>query len=234
MRGYCYYMLTEVWRDVPIVENNSETIASGKYELPRATQASVYRFAMEDLDYAVENLPDQDNDSYRLDKRKARALRAKLAVTMAQHSDLGYNRDELYKKAADDALFVIENTQALTQIDFSKLFDVESNNGPESILAIQCAVQGYSFGNAHNVAWSRSSVIADQTWGAGKGPTLSLQAMYDKNDKRRMWTYIDQRRLLSQSEQSRRGLYLSVREPATETEMFLRTATRCWPISRNI
>lgn len=190
MRGYCYYMLTEVWRDVPIVENNSETIASGKYELPRATQASVYRFAMEDLDYAVENLPDQDNDSYRLDKRKARALRSKLAVTMAQHSDLGYNRDELYKKAADDALFVIENTQALTQIDFSKLFDVESNNGPESILAIQCAVQGYSFGNAHNVAWSRSSVIADQTWGAGKGPTLSLQAMYDKNDKRRMWTYM--------------------------------------------
>ena len=78
----------------------------------------------------------------------------------------------------------------MTDIDFSTLFDVESNNGPESILAIQCAVQGYSFGNAHNVAWSRSSVIADQTWGAGKGPTLSLQNMYERNDKRRMWTYM--------------------------------------------
>ncbi len=190
LRGYCHYMLAEVWHDVPVIENNSAMITGGNLDVPRNTQASVYRFAMEDLDFAVENLPESDKDAYRLDKRKARALRAKLAVTMASHSDYGYDRAALYAKAAEDALYVIENTTALTDIDFSTLFDVETNNGPESILAIQCAVQGYSFGNAHNVAWSRSSVIADQTWGAGKGPTISLQNMYDRNDKRRMWTYM--------------------------------------------
>lgn len=190
IRGFCYYWLAEVWHDVPVVENNSATIASGNFKLPRNTQASVYRFAMEDLDYAVANLPSEDGDAFRLDSRKARALRAKLAVTMASHKDYGYDRDALYKKAADDALFVIENTRALTEIDYSTLFDVESNNGPESILAIQCAVQGYSFGNARNTAWSRSSVIADQPWGAGKGPTVSLQQMYAQNDRRRMWTYM--------------------------------------------
>lgn len=190
LRGYCHYMLAEVWHDVPVIENNSAMITGGNLNVPRNTQASVYRFAMEDLDFAVENLPESDKDAYRLDKRKARALRAKLAVTMASHSDYGYDRAALYAKAAEDALYVIENTTALTDIDFSTLFDVEANNGPESILAIQCAVQGYSFGNAHNVAWSRSSVIADQTWGAGKGPTISLQNMYERNDKRRMWTYM--------------------------------------------
>lgn len=190
LRGYCHYMLAEVWHDVPIIENNSALISSGTLDVPRNTQQSVYRFAMEDLDAAIELLPDSDKDAYRLDKRKARALRAKIAVTMAAHSDYGYDRDALYAKAAADALFVIENTTALTDIDFSTLFDVESNNGPESILAIQCGVLGYSYGNAHNVAWSRSSVIADQTWGAGKGPTLSLQKMYERNDKRRMWTYM--------------------------------------------
>lgn len=190
MRGYCHYMLAEVWHDVPVMANNTETIMNGNFDLPRNTQESVYRFAMEDLDFAVANLPESDEDAYRLDSRKARALRAKLAVTMAAHTDYGYDREALYAKAAEDALYVIENTQALTDIDFSTLFDVEANNGPESILAIQCAVQGYSYGNAHNVAWSRSSVIADQTWGAGKGPTLSLQKMYDLNDKRRMWTYM--------------------------------------------
>lgn len=190
MRGYCHYMLAEVWHDVPVIENNSAIITSGNLDLPRNTQASVYRFAMEDLDFAVDNLPDSDSDAYRLDSRKARALRAKLAVTMASHKDYGYDREALYAKAAADALYVIENTQALTDIDFATLFDVESNNGPESILAIQCAVQGYAFGNARNVAWSRSSVIADQTWGAGKGPTISLQKMYDRNDKRRMWTFM--------------------------------------------
>lgn len=192
IRGYAYYMLTEVWRDVPIVENNSADIGAGNFEKPRNTQASVYRFAMEDLDFAVDNLPETDTDAYRLTKRKARALRAKLAVTMAQHSDLGLDRDALYKKAAADALDVITNTQALTEIDYSTLFDVAANNGPESILAIQCAVQGYSFGNARNVAWSRSALIADQQWGGGKGPTISLQKMYDEGDKRRKWVYMTQ------------------------------------------
>lgn len=192
IRGYCYYMLTEVWRDVPIVENNSADIGAGNFEKPRNTQASVYRFALEDLDFAVDNLPETDTDVYRLTKRKARALRAKLAVTMAQHSDLGLDRDALYKKAAADALDVITNTQALTEIDYSTLFDVAANNGPESILAIQCAVQGYSFGNARNVAWSRSALIADQQWGGGKGPTISLQKMYEDGDKRRMWVYMTQ------------------------------------------
>ncbi|MEZ3551897.1 MAG: RagB/SusD family nutrient uptake outer membrane protein [Muribaculaceae bacterium] len=189
-RGYCHYMLAEVWHDVPVIENNSAMIGAGQLDVPRNTQASVYRFAMEDLDAAVELLPEDTGDNYRLNKRKARALRAKLAVTMAAHKDYGYDREALYAKAAADALDVIENTQALTDIPFETLFDVESNNGPESILAIQCGVLGYSYGNARNVAWSRSSVIADQTWGAGKGPTISLQKMYDRNDKRRMWTYM--------------------------------------------
>lgn len=189
MRGYCYYMLAEVWHDVPVVENNSATISSGNFDLPRNTQASVYRFAMEDLDYAVANLP-ETNDNYRLNVAKARALRAKLGVTMASHTDYGFDRAALYKKAADDALYCIESTEALTNIDFSTLFDVEANNGPESILAIQCAVQGYAFGNARNVAWSRSSVIADQTWGAGKGPTIGLQKLYEPTDKRRVWTWM--------------------------------------------
>lgn len=190
MRGYCYYMLAEIWHDVPIVENNSALIASGKFDLPRNTQASIYRFAMDDLDFAVANLPETDSDAFRLTSRKARALRAKLAVTMASHTDYGYDRNQLYSKAADDALFVIENTRALTEIDYSTLFDAETNNSDESILAIQCGVQGYSYGNSRNAAWSRSSLIADQTWGGGKGPTISLQKMYEAGDRRRQWTYM--------------------------------------------
>ena len=108
---------------------------------------------------------------------------------------------------------MIENTQALTQIDFSTLFDVEANNGPESILAIQCGVLGYSYGNARNTAWSRSSVIADQTWGAGKGPTLSLQQMYDRNDKRRMWTYMTNGDVYPMLNRAGGGYTLPIREP---------------------
>ena len=34
IRGYCYYMIAEVWHDAPIVENNSETISSGNFDMP--------------------------------------------------------------------------------------------------------------------------------------------------------------------------------------------------------
>lgn len=190
IRGYCYYMIAEVWHDAPIVENNSETISSGNFDMPRNTQESIYRFAMEDLDFAVANLAPTNGDKYRLDVRKARALRAKLGVTMASHSDYGYDRAALYKKAAEDALYCIENTEALTSIDYATLFDVDNNNSAESILAIQCASIGYSYGNGRTTAWSRSDLLADEQWGGGKGPTISLQQSFDRNDKRRMWTFM--------------------------------------------
>ena len=190
IRGYCYYMIAEIWHDAPIVENNSETISSGNFDMPRNTQASIYRFAMDDLDFAVANLQATNSDNWRLDVRKARALRAKLGITMAAHSDYGYDRAALYKKAADDALFCIENTEALTSMDYATLFDVDTNNSPESILAIQCASIGYSFGNGRTTAWSRSDILADEQWGGDKGPTISLQQSFLRNDKRRMWTFM--------------------------------------------
>jgi len=190
IRGYCYYVIAEVWHDAPIVENNSETISSGNFDLPRNTQASIYRFAMDDLDFAVANLQPSNSDAWRLDVRKARALRAKLGVTMAAHKDYGYDREALYKKAAADALYCIENTEALTSIDFATLFDVDKNNGPESILAIQCGSLGYSYGNGRTTAWSRSDLLADEQWGGGKGPTISLQQSYERNDLRRKWTFM--------------------------------------------
>ncbi|MCF0220511.1 MAG: RagB/SusD family nutrient uptake outer membrane protein [Muribaculaceae bacterium] len=190
IRAYCYYIIAEVWHDAPIVYNNTINISNNDIDLPRNTQKSIYQFALNDLDFAEKYLPETDGDAYRCTKTTARAFRAKLLLTMASHTDYGYDRADLYARSAADALAVIESRTWLTDIDFSTLFDVESNNGPESIFAIQCAVQGYGFGNAHNCAWSRSSVIADQTWGAGKGPTIALQKLYDNIDLRRMWTYM--------------------------------------------
>lgn len=190
IRAFCYYQIAELWHDAPIIYNNTENITTGNLDVPCNTQKSIYRFALEDADYAVQYLPETDPDSWRANKNTARAIRAKLLVTMASHSDYGYDRDDLYRRAAEDAEAVMGSLPWIENIDYSTLFDVESNNGPESLLAIQCAVQGYSFGNAKNCSWSRSAVIADQTWGAGKGPTISLQKSFDSTDRRRMWTYM--------------------------------------------
>ncbi len=190
IRAFCYYQIAEIWHDAPIIYDNTENISTGNLDVPRNTQKSIYQFALEDCDFAVEHLPETDADKFRATKSTARAIRAKLLVTMASHSDYGYDRAALYRQAAEDADAVMSERTWLENIPFETLFDVEANNGPESILAIQCAVQGYSYGNPKNCAWSRSAVIADQTWGAGKGPTISLQKSYDPTDRRRKWTYM--------------------------------------------
>lgn len=190
IRAFTYYLIAELWHDAPIVEDNSTNITGNNLQLPRNTQQSIYRFIMEDLDFAVANLQDTDKEAYRVTRLTALTIRAKVGVTMASHTDYGYDRAALYKQAAADAKVVIDAKPDLATIDYSTLFDYQSNNGPESLLAVQCGVLGYGYGNSRNAAWSRSSVIADQTWGEGKGPTISLQKMYSDKDKRRQWVFM--------------------------------------------
>jgi hypothetical protein len=190
VRGMCYFFLTEYWKDVPIIESNTEMISANQIQVPRNTQKSVYEFIRRDEEYAASVLPSSD-DAGRATKWTAYGILAKLYVTMASHSDYE-NRAELYQKGAAAALKVIDESGLAkpSTIDYSTLFDISANNGPESLLAVQCMVYGYGYGNGRNAAWSRSSVIADQTWGGGKGPTISLQSMYDQSDKRRKWVYM--------------------------------------------
>lgn len=233
VRGWCYYIIAEVWHDAPIIYNNSENITSGNIDVPRNTQKSIYQFALEDFDWAETYLPESDTDVFRCTKTTARAFRSKLLVTMASHSDYGYDRQALYAQAASDAKAVIDSRVSLESIDYSTLFDVESNNGEESIFAIQCAVQGWGFGNARTYAWSRSSLIADQAVGEGKGPTIALQKLFDDTDARRSVTYMKQGDYYPQLSVATGGYtYQTINRDASEKSS--RTATASTPTSRNI
>lgn len=187
MRGVCYYYLSQYWGDVPVITNGSALVGSGDFQVPRNTRYSVYNFAEQDLKYAAGILKDSDAAG-RATRSTALAYLAKLHVTMASHADRN-DRSDLYSKAASEALEVIEGNPNVKTIDYSTLFDKEANNGPESLLAIQCMVYGYGYGNARNCAFSRTS-LADQSWGDGKGPTISLQQSYASNDLRAKWVFM--------------------------------------------
>ena len=187
MRGVCYFLLSQYWGDVPIITNGSAMVGSGNFQVPRNTRNSVYTFAEKDLTYAAGLLKDSDAAG-RPTRWTALAYLAKLHLTMASHADRA-DRADLYAKAANEANEVIENSVDVKSIDYSTLFDKEANNGPESLLAIQCMVYGYGYGNGRNCAFSRVS-LADQAWGNGKGPTISLQQSYASNDLRAKWVYM--------------------------------------------
>ena len=185
IRGTAYWILTEYWGDVTIVENN---VAMQSAILRRNTQESVYRFIVEDLTYAMEHLPEADSQLGRATKWSAAGMLAKVYLSMASHLNQAES-DACFTKAKELAQEVIEKSGLSLWSNYATLFDIVANNNPESQLAIQCIVGGYGYGNAHNCNWSRTS-CADQAWGDGKGPTVNLQKQYEDGDLRRQWVYM--------------------------------------------
>ena len=83
MRGMAYFLLAELWGDVPIVENSTELVANNNLLLPKNKRANVYEFVRRDLAFAAANLPGSDVPG-RVTQWTAKGMLAKLHLTMAQ------------------------------------------------------------------------------------------------------------------------------------------------------
>ncbi len=199
MRAMAYFILAEYWGEVPIIENATPLITSSvttDIYVNKHTHESLYKFMIRDLEKAIEYLPETDSDAGRVTKASAYGLLAKVYVTYAAYAmneSTDQSAAELYGLAKKTAAACIETGIANGYgmwSDYSTMYDVGANNCCESLIAIQCQSGGYGEGNARNANFSRSSRIADQTWGAGKGPTLHLQSLYSSDDARRKWIYM--------------------------------------------
>lgn len=198
-RGVAYYFLTEYWHEVPIITNAEALITSGNTNdiyVPKATQGSLYRFICEDLEKAVEYLPESDNEAGRVTKWSAKGMLAKVYLTRAlyEQKNGGYADDtnDYFELAKSTAKEVITNGPAL-YANFSELYEVESENLSESLISIQCITGGYGYGNNRSVEWGRNGTVTGAScWGAGKAPTVSLQEAFEEHpeDGRRKWTYM--------------------------------------------
>lgn len=186
IRGIAYYLLTEYWQDVPVITNNN---ISGD-QVIRHTQKSVYEFIRQDFEFAKETLPKTAFQKGRATHWTAVGFLAKLHLTMAAHATDANSADN-YAKAKSYASYVISESGLSLYGDLSTMFYPEANNNSESLFAIQCTTDGYGYGNSRNISLSRNALITlGSSWGSGKGPTLSLQDAFDRNDLRRYYTYM--------------------------------------------
>ena len=200
-RAVAYYFLTEYWHEVPIIDNAEALITSGNVQdiyVPKATQRSLYRFICEDLEKAVELLPESDNEPGRVNKWSAKGMLAKVYLTRAvyEKNNGGYEGDsnDYFELAKQTAKEVITMGPALYP-NFSEMFEIEAENISESLIAIQCITGGYGYGNNRSIEWGRNGTVTGAScWGAGKSPTVSLQEAFEEHpeDGRRMWTYMQQ------------------------------------------
>jgi hypothetical protein len=188
IRAAAYFILAEYWGEVPIVENSTELVTSNQMMLLKNTRSSIYEFIRRDLEYAVQNLKTTDEPG-RVTQWSAKGMLAKLYLTMAQ--DLtDPNSVTYFAKAKEYAEDVITNSGLSLMEDYYDLFLIENNNNEESLFALQWMKGRYAIGNSRNANWARSSLIADQQWGGGKGVTYDFMQDVKSGDKRRSAIYM--------------------------------------------
>jgi hypothetical protein len=188
IRAAAYFILAEYWGEVPIVENSTELVSNNEVILPKNTRSSIYEFIRRDLEYAAQNLKATDEPG-RVTQWSAKGMLAKLYVTMAQDLS-GPNSASYFAKAKEYAQDVITNSGLSLMEDYSDLFLIENNNNEESLFAFQWMKGRYAVGNSRNANWARSSLIADQQWGGGKGVTYDFAQDVETGDERRSAIYM--------------------------------------------
>ncbi len=223
VRAMAYYMLSEFFGEVPIIENPLEIILSGNTKLPKNTRNSVYEFIRRDLEFAAANLPNSDQPG-RATSWTAKGLLSKVYLTMAQYnlvSNATASAD-YFIKAKSLSQDVIENSGLRLMPNYADLFKIEHNNNSESMFAMQWMQGNYSQGNSRQANWARSSIITGNTeaWGGGKCMTMDFLEAVDPADKRKSAIYMDVNDVYPEINKANGGYkYFIVNRDATGKEL---------------
>jgi hypothetical protein len=188
LRGMFYFNLVRIFGGVPLI---SEVPAASQSNSPqyqtRASTDEIYRFVIDDLTFAAENLPvipHTSTDVGRASKGAAQALLAKIYL---------YRKD--YSNALKYSQAVIASQNYGLYNDYFSLFRQAGNNSVESIFEIQAGIN-----QACNAAIDRYVLVQGPRAGGKAGwadlgygfnnPSKSLVNEYEPGDIRKNATII--------------------------------------------
>lgn len=133
LRSLMYFQLSNLFGGLPIYDEQVDLNKDfADLKNPRSSVADVQKFIIEDLNFAIQNLPVKYDDKYlgRVTKGAAVALRGKVylyqknwANAIKDFEDIVYNKTNPYNYSLS--------------ADYSSLFKMEGDNSAESIFSIQ-------------------------------------------------------------------------------------------------
>jgi hypothetical protein len=133
-KAMAYFFLVRSFGDVPIIHDNSATLAAGNYnELSKVEKADVYDYIILTLEKAMELLPKEKSTTGRIDYYCAEGLLAKVYLTKAGVKG-SLNNDDL-AKAAQYAKDVIDNSGRTLMPEYADIFRGSNNVSDESLFA---------------------------------------------------------------------------------------------------
>lgn len=194
MRGTAYWYLASLWGNVPIITDNAALVNDPIVNTnPRN---DVFEFAIRDLEFAAEHLPEVASNDGRLTKWSAFGMLSRVYLS---YSGL-YNNDnpnsgvrdagylELARKAA---LKVIEESGLELHEDYYELFSLEGNNSPEDLFSLQWVggTDEYGITNTQQAyfAWNSEITGDDAAWGYYTYASWDMIREYDSQEDVRLY-----------------------------------------------
>lgn len=143
LRAHSYFLMKVLYKNIPQFDENatSEDILTVSNDL--SWEESWNKIA-DDLQFAVDNLPESQSDKARPNKYTAQAYLAKLRLYQAyeqneQHKVININQARL-QEVVDLCQSVIASGKYALSADIADNFLPETENGPESVFAIQFTI----------------------------------------------------------------------------------------------
>jgi len=194
IRAYAYYNLALLWRDVPIIEDNTSLINNPLVN--RNPAKDVYQFIVNDLTFAAKNLP-LVNEKGRVTTWSVQGLLSKVYLTWAglDSQVSGQRNQALLDSAKLYAGTVCKNSGLELMADYAEVFKTVNNDNPESLFALQWdpSTADWLSGNMLQI-YSSGGIDISANGSAGWfsiGPTLDIYNQYSAKDSvRRKATFM--------------------------------------------
>lgn len=143
LRAHSYFTMKLLYKNIPIFDENAsqEEILLVSNDL--SNEESWNKIAS-DFQFAIDNLPDSQSEIARANKHAAQAYLAKLRLYQAYEQDENHRVVNINKSRLQEVVSlanaVINSGKYMLSADIADNFLPETENGPESIFAIQFTV----------------------------------------------------------------------------------------------
>lgn len=139
LRAHFYFELKTLYKHVPYVD---ETIPTEEYiniSNVEYSSADLWEKLIGEFRFAAENLPDNNGDVGRANRGMAKAYLAKTLLYAAYEQDEKHNVTAINKEKLEEVVKLCKELNGHYSLapDFANNFLCETENGPESVFAIQ-------------------------------------------------------------------------------------------------
>lgn len=187
-----YYRMTRHFGDIPLIKE--KPIELEKAALPRSPKQDVLDYALENVNKAIEYLPESYSgaDIGRISKAAALTLKADMYLDMASYKKFHHNQDatELWKEAADAAQKVIDMNLYDLEEDFAYIFKSEANNNNKEVILAKQYLEDEITHMLPILCSPAGTGITGQGW-ASFCPTRQLVDSYEMTNGESIYTSKD-------------------------------------------